>query len=267
MTFLGTAKQLFENLTKRFCKRRISAMKASKSGSGKKDVEESENDLREYQFLTWLCPFIRSRKSKSNFPDEEDQKEPIEQSTIRQYDDDDDGDDDIGNDNNDDHPLENGDNSKNDEPICEMNEKRKDDETPNRTKKRRGNDIAITNEKGKHELMSSISKYMASRMEKPPPAPKTEDEVFGNMIAMQMAKLTGIFKVQAQHEINNTVFRFIMAQENSRTTPKSFPSPIPYNLPTQPSPSCSSSLSSPVSAPEVGKNVGSWLSLMNQNLN
>ena len=27
--------------------------------------------MREYQFLTWLCPLIRNRKTKSNFIDNE----------------------------------------------------------------------------------------------------------------------------------------------------------------------------------------------------
>ena len=43
--------------------------------------------------------------------------------------------------------------------------------------------------------MSSISLYMKSRAEKTTASsvPKTEDEIFGSMVAMQMRKLHGIF--------------------------------------------------------------------------
>ena len=127
----------------------------------------------------------------------------------------------------------------------------------NKRKKR----IETGNEQ-KQELMSSLSKFMASRTKKS--VPKTEDEIFGNMVAMQMSKLSGLFKAQAQHEINNSIFKYIMAQERSRgpqaaqtyPTPlspsfhtplsHSFPNPIPYNLLNQP-PQSSGSMGSPSS--------------------
>lgn len=119
-----------------------------------------------------------------------------------------------------------------------------------------------TGNEQKQELMSSLSKFMASRAKQS--VPKTEDEIFGNMVAMQMSKLSGLFRAQAQHEINNSIFKYIMAQERSRgpqaaqtyPTPlspsfhtplsHSFPNPIPYNLLNQP-PQSSGSMGSPSS--------------------
>ena len=67
---------------KRFCKRRVNAAKACKSGSGRSDVFSYENELREYQFTTWLSLFIRSRKTKSNFLDSRENDESVDEEKI-----------------------------------------------------------------------------------------------------------------------------------------------------------------------------------------
>ena len=47
-------------------------MKSKKvSGSGLKDVEEAENSVKEYSFLSWLDSYIKPRKTFSNFEDTE----------------------------------------------------------------------------------------------------------------------------------------------------------------------------------------------------
>lgn len=67
----GTAQKLFENIKKRYSKRRQAVLKASRSGSGRNDVETVENQLKDYEFMAWINPFIKTRKSKSNFESQE----------------------------------------------------------------------------------------------------------------------------------------------------------------------------------------------------
>lgn len=55
-------------MKKRYSRIRNTYKKAVVSGKGRDDVAKEENDLREYVFLTWLDPFIKSRKTKTNAP-------------------------------------------------------------------------------------------------------------------------------------------------------------------------------------------------------
>ena len=73
--FSGTAAKRFGALRKRFNKKRRSLIAGSRSGSGTGDVSELEASLKEYSFLTWLSPYVQPRKTKSNFPDDQRQKE------------------------------------------------------------------------------------------------------------------------------------------------------------------------------------------------
>ncbi|XP_066918670.1 uncharacterized protein [Clytia hemisphaerica] len=63
-----TAEKAWDNLKKRYSRIRNTYKKAVVSGKGRDDVAKEENDLREYVFLTWLDPFIKSRKTKTNAP-------------------------------------------------------------------------------------------------------------------------------------------------------------------------------------------------------
>ena len=160
--------------------------------------------------------------------------------------------------------------------IFSHNNKRKENDLPEKfasKKKKKENNTA---EQSKTKLMSSISLYMKSHAEKPTASSvsKTEDDIFGSMVAMQMRKLHGIFKAQAQHEINNTLFRFIMTQENAKTqsssqslfsqnvdiTPTQYGTPLNHQLSLS-----SSSVTSPTSSLPDG-NFG-WVSYLSRDNN
>ena len=200
---------------------------ASKSGSGKREVSSNESQLREYHFLTWLCPFIRNRKTKSNFIDNEgnvDDHDFNDENVNRGRDE--------AVDRNDRSSEEEDENDDDNESlfsqkrlasltqsdIQSQQQKRKENDLPEKSASKKKKKENNTAEQSKNALMSSISLYMKSRTEKPTASSvsKTEDEIFGSMVVMQMRK-HGIFKAQAQHEINNTLFRFIMTQENAKT--------------------------------------------------
>lgn len=241
--------------------------------------------MREYQFLTWLCPFIRNRKTKSNFIDNEEN-----------VDDDNFNDENVNrgrdeavdrNDRSSEEEDENDDDNESlfsqerlasptQSDIQSQQQKRKENDLPEKSASKKKKKENNTAEQSKNELMSSISFYMKSRAEKPTASsvPKTEDEIFGSMVAMQMRKLHGIFKAQAQHEINNTLFRFIMTQENAKTqsssqslfsqnvdiTPTQYGTPLNHQLSLS-----SSSVTSPTSSLPDG-NFG-WVSYLSRDNN
>ena len=60
------AKSSFENLKKRYFKKRCASKKSQKSGTSRSEVEKAEAELRQFSFLTWLDPFIRLRETRSN---------------------------------------------------------------------------------------------------------------------------------------------------------------------------------------------------------
>lgn len=234
--------------------------------------------------MTWLCPFIRSRKSKSNFLDDKENEENVNGENF--------SDENVNRDEavgRDDESEEEDDNDDDNESLFsqerlasptqshiqsqqgENSWKRKENDPLEKSASKKKKKPDKTTDQSKSELMSSISLYMKSRAEKPAisSVPKTEDEIFGSMVAMQMRKLHGIFKAQAQHEINNTLFRFIMTQENAKAL--STQSPFNQNVNVTPTQSgtflnrqlssSSSSVTSPTSSflPDNG-NLG-WVSL------
>ena len=226
--------------------------------------------------MTWLSPFIRSRKTKSNFLDSRENDASVDEEKI----------------NSNEMPVSRDEVNQSGEEIddseslfnqeyfasspiqstrpneYEVSLKRKEDLLANKKKKLE----KTTTDRSKSELLSSISMYMKSRAEKQTvaPVPKTEDEVFGDMVTMQMKKLHGVFKAQAQHEINNTIFRFIMAQENAKASSFGTFDPTINLISTQSSgrssncqsASTASTLTTPTSSLPENRNFG-WVSLLN----
>ena len=183
--------------------------------------------MREYQFLTWLCPFIKNRKTKSNFIDNE---ENVDDNNFNDENVNRDRDKAVNrNDRSSEEEDENDDDNESlfsqecltsptQSDIQSQQQKRKENDLPEKSTSKRKKKENNTAEQSKNKLMSSISLYMKSRAEKPTASsvPKTKVEIFRSMIAMQMRKLHGIFKAQAEHQINNTLFQFIMTQENAK---------------------------------------------------
>eukprot|EP00794_Sanderia_malayensis_P006944 gene6944-7724_t len=60
------AKQLFDNMKKRFSKRRNDLKKAERSGTSSDAVEKAREKANEFRFLTWLVPYIKLRATKTN---------------------------------------------------------------------------------------------------------------------------------------------------------------------------------------------------------
>ena len=66
---LGETKQRFDNLKKRFSKKKAKYKKATKSGSGSREAKQAETELKKYDSLNWLAPYLRlTENTVSNLP-------------------------------------------------------------------------------------------------------------------------------------------------------------------------------------------------------
>ena len=71
----GESRKAFENLKKRYSKKRSQLKQAKRSGAGKVDVDSYQKELDKYAFLQWLEPFIRLRNdTRTNLPKKEEVK-------------------------------------------------------------------------------------------------------------------------------------------------------------------------------------------------
>ena len=62
------AKKLFNNLKKRYGKKRNEMRKVERSGTSTSAVAVAKEKLEQYKFLVWLQPFIQARSTKTNLP-------------------------------------------------------------------------------------------------------------------------------------------------------------------------------------------------------
>ena len=66
---LGDAKRRFDNLKKRFSKKKAKYKKAIRSSSGSREAKQAETELKKYDFLSWLAPYLRFKENTvSNLP-------------------------------------------------------------------------------------------------------------------------------------------------------------------------------------------------------
>ena len=59
---------MFENLKKRFSKRRIALKNVQRSGTSTSAVTAAKERLYEFKFMAWLLPHIQTRSTVSNLP-------------------------------------------------------------------------------------------------------------------------------------------------------------------------------------------------------
>ena len=64
----NTGKSLFDNLKKCCNKRRRAVNEANVSGTSRAEVTTSRKQLKEYDSLTWLQPYVQLRETKTNCP-------------------------------------------------------------------------------------------------------------------------------------------------------------------------------------------------------
>lgn len=234
--FLGVAHQLFDNLKKRYSKRRQAVLKESKSGSGRGDVDSVTSQLKNYGFMAWINPFCKTRNSKSNFVLEnaddnvenyKEQKDNEEEDETKEAE------------GEEDKEKEDGyeDSLFEESSTVSSTQKRKNiltaigNQPPNWKRKR-------VNTDQKEKLMSTMSVLMQQRIDKNSSTNSVEEEKFGGMIAAELAKLPEYLRIQAKYEINRTIFKFqlqnqqIMQLQNFGMPSSFLQHQAPVTLPT-----------------------------------
>ena len=214
--FKGSACQLFENIKKRYSKRRVMLVKASRSDIGNAEMLEIERQMKEYEFLQWLLPFIRNRRCKTKCPAVAAQEED----SVRGYRDDGSKLGEVGESNSLSTDTEKDTSIKAVHPSDEKCKKFSKKAASVKTCKERVCTPADVHE----EHVAVMPKIMKYKLNKNSGKEQNYDEIFGNMVASELAKLPEILKIQAKHEINNTIFKFQMQNQSGNAVLLSFAS-------------------------------------------
>ena len=193
---LVEAKLLFDNLKKRFNKKKAKYKKATRSGSGSRKVKQAETELEKYDFLSWLAPYLRLKENTiSNLPN----------SNVAEINP------------NDDHMTKAedsfGDCSKKSIVLRVSTNQSFETLWQNHCKvKKRKEEVKQTPEKPNKELetMKDISKPLKS--------PPSRDDLFGMMLASSPKK-----KRKTKFKINNLLFNY---REDNDTAAVPRPPPI-----------------------------------------
>ena len=227
---------MFDNLKKRFSKRRINLQKAERSGTGAADVAAARAALNEYNFLFWLLPHIHYRLTKTNLPviktsanEQDDGEEGIE---------DNDSDDREEREESDEDETEGNESSRGNSGLKKMNEdffsddasdvfsvqSHRDDisDAPSirstSSGKRKRNSSTTGNQKWqkKAEVTDIVSeelnfmKAVGKLVSKDVSIEEDDIDLFGKLIASELRKMDNNEQCLAKHQINNVIFNIQM---------------------------------------------------------
>ena len=228
----GESERLFENLKKRFSKRRTAVKKAKRSGVGRIDLQKAEEELNKYAFLEWIIPCIAVKDSISNLDvtsgiggsgvginegfeanDELEEKEQDESDNGEDVDGDDD-----------------------DKEIEVKTPKRKREIETKDVKSNPANEIKWKKKRvSPDELMLTISERLNERSEtKSKPVSENCDDaetIFGKMVADELRALPKKMKIMLKHDINESIFKYQMQlEEDNERSKHAIQPPEPTDL-------------------------------------
>lgn len=181
---LGEAKRRFENLKKRYSKKKKAKKDATRSGSGSKEASAAERDLKKYEFLSWLAPFLRLKATEDNLSMYVPQQNTdVEESDSSKSDSDDEG-----------SPVNNKSISSNADNI--------ENKDPNRKRViRKRPSTSIPSQED--VVLNKIVKVLEE-----PSQNQDADDVFGMMVSKEMKGLSERNKRKLKNEINNLIFKY-----------------------------------------------------------
>jgi len=239
----GEGQRKFENLRKRYSKKRALWKKPPKSGSGSNDeaIKRVEKLRKAYAFLAWLEPYIALRSTKTNLSEEmeeveetqQDEKDDDEEDENEDGDDESTGDgdeneregdefDDISDEEDTEFDIER--NKKNQSTSSTTSEKKEtksvakrkiplqNDEPKGGAKKKKVNGRAKAVEMKELALLESLQNSIVNKKGKSDSNSQTcADDLFGKMVGEDIKTLPPIFKLQARNEIQNVIFKYRMA--------------------------------------------------------
>ena len=189
-------------------------LKASRSDSGSAEMLEVERHMKEFEFLQWLLPFIRNRRCKTKYSAVAAQEE----GSCRDYRDDGSKVYEVGESNSLSTDTEN------DTSIIAIHSSDK----KCRKLRKRAAPITIGKKREyspadvQQERLTVMPKVVKYKLNKSSGREQKHDELFGDMVALELAKLPEILKIQAKHEINNIIFKYQMQSQSGDAVMLSF---------------------------------------------
>ena len=186
---LGEARRRFDNLKKRFSKKKKAMKDATRSGSGSQEASVAERGLKEYEFLSWLAPFLRLKATDDNLsmhvpPENNDNVEEFDNSLFGS-----------------------------DEESIVVNEDERSDRLNNGDSNSGKNVITKqpSRKRPSPNLQSQedvIMEKIVKVLEAPSEATQDADDIFGLMVSKEIKGLSERNKRKLKHDINNLIFKY-----------------------------------------------------------
>lgn len=291
-----SAMACFNNLKKKFMRKKKEFRDVNRSGTSTKAIEKAEKALQQYQFMEWLSTFIQPRDGRTNLKRARIERE----STIdaKEIEEEEDG---LDKNENDDRDIENScdileDDSDrvsqrtaliNDEKEVDTKDKDSQLDRPTKSKKKpriQGAAKETLLEEMEYSILRKINLRM-NEQEKRRKTDKVElkeldsEDVFCQALSLDLKKLPYYERCMAKHEMQNVLYKHQMSLMERQMRPYNFnqnqinpQSPMPPNTQTpfgifSPTHSSSPSINSPPSTP-MPNTQNSWLfDLENQQQN
>ena len=234
VSLLGTAAKKFDNLRKRFTRKKKKLIEVSPSGSGTSDVTGAKKEEADYAFIEWLSPYQTARKSSTNLIDDTDVQENVAYDAEYAED------------------IDNLETLDGNETDASMDDKvvTKPPETATIKPRRRENQNDLRNRE--IDLMKGMETIIKRRLE---PSVHTQEEnmdaIFGKMISSEMPLFPEEVKFELKHEITDLIYKYKVQERRKRQCIQPPPTPIgstPASSPPMYSPNTASPVYSPLNS-------------------
>ena len=216
----------FDNMKKRYVKKRNDVRKADKTGTSLAEKEKAENAFIPYKFLQWMDPFIATRSSKTNIPSL--RQSPSAVITPQPNEDEDD-------------PISMNSDDNEDEfrdyvDALDTSRNQSESTTPTslnrslfprmRTTKKQGKRIKTSELIDSEEirLMKELQNDIKVKRERLENLQTNPDQIYGQMLASELSQFREDEKCLIKHEIRNVIFKYQMARMHGNVTQLQVPS-------------------------------------------
>ena len=179
--FLDEGKKRFGNLKTRFSKKKNAYKKATRSGAGSKEAERAETELKRYDFLSWITPFLRLKDTVSNFESQVEENEMEDNFDHESY------------------SRESSSEVAYDDYSCQSPGIARPKSPANHKTKQQTKFSSKKIEQEEYEFMKTIQQALTKEDQ------NMEDagDLFGKMVATEMKMMPAHLKFRFKHDVNN----------------------------------------------------------------
>ena len=211
----------FQNLKKRFSRVRNKLKEVKRSGAGAADVKKYEDDVKRYGFLSWLIQCTKLKETQTNFQANISDRD--EESIYKNsFEEPDDVNDDIAQESD---AITDDENDASQKAPAKRNLDLKNQDIPikkykiaKNTKNKNWKEQKGMDEEMRTTILKSISENMIARNKQRSEADSSkiynnqQNDLFGKMIAAELAQLSPIFKIQFKQEVTQLVYQYQLKQ-------------------------------------------------------